>query len=200
MHAVLVVLEATEVQQGRAHGRAAEHAEQIRVEAEQRHHHGQRNDPRHHEEFHGRDAQGRQRVDFLADPHRAQLRGERRSRATGHDDGRHHRPHFARRGDADEVGHVDLRAERAQLYGPDVREDGPDEEGDQGNDRQRVRADVLHHDEQIGPPDPCAAGGESNHGDGRVADEREHVDRGLRRADRSRPDTVEQTRSLGAVA
>src|SRR5213083_2673275 len=29
MHAVLVVLEATEVQQGRAHGRAAEHAEQI---------------------------------------------------------------------------------------------------------------------------------------------------------------------------
>ena len=54
--------------------RAAEDADQVGVEAEERHHEGQREHARQDEEVHRRDAHGDERLDLLVHLHRAELR------------------------------------------------------------------------------------------------------------------------------
>ena len=88
------VLGRRQVEHGGADDRAAEDAEQIGVEGEQRHHQDEREHARQHEELDRRDADGGQRVDLLVHLHRAELRGEGGAGAAGHDDGRHHGAHL----------------------------------------------------------------------------------------------------------
>ena len=195
---MLVILQAAKVQQADADDGAAEHAEQIGVEVEQWHHHGQRDHPRQHQEFHGRDAERPQRIDLLVDLHRPELCGERGPGATGHDDRGHHRAHLTRHGDADEVRDIGLGPERAQLHGADVREDHPHEEGDQGDDRERLGSDLLRHEQQLGPLKPRLAGEQPAHADARFADEGQHVDCRPRRGDRARSDAAEHGRPAAA--
>jgi hypothetical protein len=131
-------------------------------------------------------------VDLLVDLHGAELGGEGGPRPPGHDHGRHHGAHLARHPDPDQVGDVDLRPELPQLHGADVGEDHAHQEADQAHDGQRLRADFLQDEHQIGAPVARAADREARQRDDRLSDEAEcrgaathHVDG--RRADACQP-------------
>jgi hypothetical protein len=98
------------VEHGDAHHAAADDADDVGVDAEERHHRRQGEDTRQDEVFDRPDAERGEGVDLLGDAHRAELSGERRTGAARHDDARHDRAHLARHSDLDEVGDVDRRA------------------------------------------------------------------------------------------
>ena len=115
-------------------------------------------------------------------------------------DADHHRGHFARDGDADEIRHVHLCPERLPLHGADVGEGQPDEGADERDDRQRLRADALHEEEQIAAPNASGAGEETAQADADRADERERVARGSRGRDRAGADTTQQERPIALAS
>ena len=79
------------------------------------------------------------RVDLLRHLHGAELGGEGRAGAAGHDDAGHHRAHLAHHGDADQIGDVDRGAELLELHGADEGEDHADQEADQRDDAAAPR-------------------------------------------------------------
>ena len=83
------------------------------------------------------------RVDFLVDPHGADLGGEGRARAARDDDGGDEAAELAQEADAQEIDGVDLRAEALQLVGALIGEHDAEQEGQQPDDGQRGDAGFL---------------------------------------------------------
>jgi hypothetical protein len=69
-----------------------------------------------------RKAGGGKSIHLLGHLHRTQLRGEGRSRASRHDNRRHHGTHLTHHGDAHQIRHEDLGAELLELHGADKGE------------------------------------------------------------------------------
>ena len=143
-------------------------------------HQEQREHPRQHEEFERRNSHRGERVDFLRDLHRAELRGERGSRAAGHDDRRHHRAHVAAHRDADQVGDVDRGAELLQLDRAHECENHSDQERDQRDDAEGARAAILDDDHQVDSSKARLAGGQPDERDRHFAEEAQKVVEPLR--------------------
>ena len=148
--------------------RAAEDADEVGVQAEQRHHQAQGDGARQDQELHRVDAHGGERVDLLGHLHGAELRGERGAGAAGHDDAGHQRAHLVHDGDADQVGDVDLGAELLELDRADEGHDDADQEADQRDDRQRVGAGLLHEQQQVAAAEAGAAAQRVAGGDGQL--------------------------------
>ena len=83
-----------------------------------------------------------QRVHFVAHDHRPEFGRERGSGAARHDDRRDEHRQFAHDGDADEVAHVDFRAEHSERQRRFEGEDEAEQEADEKRDGRRVRADA----------------------------------------------------------
>ena len=130
--------------------RAAEDAEQVRVDVKQRHHQDQRQHPRQDQELDGRDAQRLRSASISSftcivpswAAKAAPVRPAMMMAAISAPISRAMR-------DADEVGHVDLRAELPQLDGADEGQDHPDQEADQRDDGERLRAGLLDRDQEV---------------------------------------------------
>ena len=116
-----------------------------------------------------------ERVDLLVGLHRAELGGERRAGAPGEDDADHHRRHLARHADADQIGDVDLRAELHELDRAEEREDHADQEADQADDRQRARADLLQHQEEVDRTEARPPAQQPAESERQLAEELEHL-------------------------
>ena len=92
-----------------------------------------------------------QRVDFLGDLHRSDLRGKCGARTANHHDGCNQRAEFSRHGQGHGLRHEIHGAELAQLISALQRQNQPDEKCDQGKDGQRpyahfhrLRGGALH--------------------------------------------------------
>ena len=138
-------------QHGDADEPPAQNPQEVAIQRQQRHHRHQRQHARHHQEFHGREAEGGQGIDFFVHRHGAQLSRKGGPGPAGHDDGGHHRPHLQHHRHADQIGHIDLRPEHGQLDGPDEGQDGPDQKADQGDDRQGLGAALLDEQDELDP-------------------------------------------------
>ena len=112
-------------------------------EAEQQQHQRHGEDARHHQHLDRRHADGRQRIDFLVELHRADLRRKGRGRAPGDHDRGEQYAEFAQHRTADEVDDEDFGAKGAQLHRALLRDDDADEEEQQPDDAERVDADVF---------------------------------------------------------
>ena len=99
--------------------------------------------------FQRRKTHGGEGIDLLGHLHRAELSGECRAGSARHDDARHHGAHLADHGDADQIRHIDLRAELFELHGADERENHADQETDQCDDGQRLSAALLNQEKEI---------------------------------------------------
>ena len=129
-------------------------------------------DARHHEEADGRQAEGRQRVEFLVHLHRADLCGERAAAASGEDDRRHERTEFAEEPDRDEIRHVYLHAERPQRRRALECENETEEETNRSGDGQAVEAGPLKGERCVAEAEAARV---DYHGEGvgeRLAEER----------------------------
>ena len=146
---LLEVLGGTQAQHADADDCAAQDADQVRIDGEQRHHGDEREHPREHEELRRRYAHGGQRVDLLIRVHRAELSREGGAGSARHDDGGHDASDLARHRDRDQVGDEDGGAELLELDGADERKDEPDQKADQAHDAERARTTVLHDQEKI---------------------------------------------------
>ena len=82
----------------------------------------------------------------------------------GHDDARDERAHVADHRHADQVGDVDGRAERLELYGADEGQDHPEQERHQRHDRQRLETTLLDQEGQVGSPEPRLAADRAGQG------------------------------------
>ena len=124
----------TDIQNPHPDHQAAQDAHDIGIEAQQRHHHGQGQHARQHQELHGRQAEGLEGIDFLIDLHGAQLGGKSPAGAARHDDTGHDGGHQAHHGNPHQIGHVDLGSEQEELNGPHEGQDKAHQETDQRND------------------------------------------------------------------
>src|SRR6266436_5966106 len=181
---LLDVLGGTQAQHADADDRAAQDADQVRVDGEQGHHGDEREHPREHEELRRRYAHGGQRVDLLIRVHRAELSREGGTGSARHDDGGHDAADLARHRDRDQVGDEDRGAELLELDGADEREDEPDQEADQAHDAERARTTVLHDQEQIRDTKPRAPTYQGTEGNQALAEETEPDRDGSCRRDR----------------
>ena len=157
---------------------AAEQRHDHRVEGQQRHHHHRGEHARDDQRLDRRHADGAHRVDFLGDLHRADLRGEGRSRAAGDHDRGHQRRQFAHGDPADQVDGVDLGAELLELDRALLADDDADQEAHQPDDAERAHADDVEalddgiEAEALGPAD------DRGEADQHRAEEAEQADQG----------------------
>ena len=133
----------------RADQHAAEDTDRVRVKREQRHHQDQCQHAGQHEEIEGIEAERSQRVDFLVGLHAAEVGGEGGSGAAAHDDGRHHHTHFTDHGDAHQIRDIKAGSEAGELDVSHKRQDQPDKETDERNNRQGLRTAFLDDDPEI---------------------------------------------------
>ena len=151
--------------------RAAQHADQVGVAAEQRHHERERQHARQDEEVHRRHRHGGERLDLLVHLHGAELGGKAGAGAPGHDDAGHDRRQLAHRRDGDQVGDVDAGAELLELHGAHEGDDQADQEVDQRDDAQRIRPALLQHEQDVAPLEDRRAAQEAPEGQGGLTQE-----------------------------
>ena len=137
-----------------AHGHAAEQAGHHRQEGQQRQHGQQREQARQHQQLDRVQAEGADRVDFLAALHRADLRGEGAGGAAGEQDRGEQYAEFAQEGDRHQFDDEHLGAEFAQHGRAEEGDHRADHEAEQQHQRHRVQADLFHVMHGRGQADP----------------------------------------------
>src|SRR6202163_2034769 len=126
------------------HGqRAAEDADQVGEDAQQRHHQQGSDDAGDDKEADRIEAHGGQRVELFVDLHGSDFCREGRAGTPGEQDPGHQRPELAQYRESDQVRNEDLGAELPHRYRGLERENDAEQERYQRHDRQRVDADLL---------------------------------------------------------
>ena len=133
--------------------RAPEEGERVADPGEQRHDQDERETARHDQPPHRVEPHRAQRVDFLRDLHRSDLRGETSTRSAGHHDRGNQRPELTEVSDDDELGNIRHGAEAAQLRDAQKPDDDADQQVGRTRHRQSVRADLLDQPRQRSPVD-----------------------------------------------
>ena len=82
----------------------------------------------------------RQGIDFLGDPHDADLGRDGRAGTASHQHRHQHRTKFPDDGDAEDIDDEEVRPEGLQLQGGEVTDGDADQEADQGRHRQGLGA------------------------------------------------------------
>ena len=157
------------------HHDAADQTHHVGINREQGQRDGQRDQLRQHQQLLRRNADAAQRVDFVGDHHRADLRGIGRAGAARDDDRGDQRRELAHDRQADDVDDEDVRAVAAQHRAALIRNDDAEQERQQPDDRQGVYAGVL---QLVRDALPADSAGIAQRGDGRAddfADEREKI-------------------------
>src|SRR5438093_1464788 len=154
---LLQVITAPEPQQRRPHPVAAENARQVGEHGQAGHRTQERQDTREQEKTARVQGHGPHGINFLCHHHGAQLGGDGRAAAAGHDDGGNQRRHFPSHRYADQVGDINRGAKLTQLTGAIERQDGTDEEGEERDDWHSLYADLHDLFKRAVPFDPLAA-------------------------------------------
>ena len=132
-----------QVEDERGDDHAAADAEEHRHQRQRRLHDAEREEAGEQQEARRRDAHRGERVELVADLHRAELGGDGGAGPAGENDGGHHRAELADHGDADHVGDEHARAEALQEHDALERERGAEQEAEQANDADGVDAHLL---------------------------------------------------------
>jgi hypothetical protein len=129
------------------------HAQHVGEHGQQRQRDHQRHQLGQHQQLQRRDAQGAHGVDLLGHGHGADLRGIGRARAPGDDDGGDQRRELAQHRQAHQVGHEDVGAVLPQLRGALVGHHDAQQERQQPDDGQRVKARAADVEQDRAPAD-----------------------------------------------
>ena len=159
LDSLLQVITAPEPQQRRPHPVATENARQIGEHGQARHRTQERQDTWEQEKTARVQGHGPHGINFFCHNHGAQLGGDGRAAAAGHDDGGNQRRHFPSHRYADQVGDINRGAKLTQLTGAIERQDGTDEEGEERDDWHSLYADLHDLFKRAVPFDPLAAPG-----------------------------------------
>ena len=139
---------------GPGHDHAAEYAQQVGKHREQ----GQGDHQRDHlgqdQQLQRRDADGAHGIDLLGHGHGANLRRIGGAGTSGDDDRGHQRCEFAQHRQTDQISHKDVGAVASQLVGRLVGHDHAEQERQQANDRQCVKAGAADVEQDWSPAQP----------------------------------------------
>ncbi|MNO72264.1 hypothetical protein D3C76_632050 [compost metagenome] len=131
-----------------AYHRTANDAADHRDKGEQRQRNQQGQYPRHHQQFHGVEAQRADGVNFFVGLHRADLRGERAGSAAGHENGCQQHGELAQERECNQVDGENGRTEVGQHRGTEKCDYGAHQKGQQRHDGRGVQPGLLnmcHH-------------------------------------------------------